>query len=130
MGPFFVSGADNPSFKGTSMSDVLAEMTTTGFDLPGYRTVRSFGVVRGLTVRSPHVGKQILGGLRTLIGGEINEYVEMAEKSRARAFSELLRVAGETGANAVIGVRYDATELMTNAAEVLAYGTAVQVEKI
>jgi uncharacterized protein YbjQ (UPF0145 family) len=109
---------------------VAHDMTSTTFDLPGYRAVRSLGVVRGITVRSPHIGNQILGGLRTILGGEIDEYVKIAEQSRERAFEQLLDNAGQRGANAVLGVRYDANELMQNAAEVLAYGTAVVVEKI
>jgi uncharacterized protein YbjQ (UPF0145 family) len=112
------------------MTQVAQDMTSTTFDLPGYRVVRSLGVVRGITVRSPHIGNQILGGLRTILGGEIDEYVNIAEQSRERAFEHMLEAAGARGANAVLGMRYDTNELMQNAAEVLAYGTAVVVERL
>ncbi|NWJ97892.1 MAG: YbjQ family protein [Chloroflexi bacterium] len=108
---------------------VAREMTSTTFDLPGYRAVRSLGVVRGITVRSANFAKQITGAFRTLGGGEIHEYVEVAEQSRERAFVRLLEHAALMGANAVLGIRYDATEMVTNMNEVIAYGTAVIVER-
>src|SRR5215213_4918462 len=111
-----------------SMPAVVREMTTTTFDMPGYRITHSLGVVRGITVRSVHLGKQISGAFRTLGGGEITEYLELAEQSRERAFNRLLEHAAELGAQAVIGVRYDATEIGSNMTEVLCYGTAVTVE--
>jgi len=104
-------------------------MTSTTFDLPGYRVVRSLGLVRGITVRSANFGNQIVGSFRTLMGGEIHEYVELAEQSRETAFERMLGHAAELGANAVLGVRYDANEMISNMNEVLAYGTAVFVEK-
>jgi uncharacterized protein YbjQ (UPF0145 family) len=109
---------------------VPREMTSTTFELPGYRVVRSLGVVRGITVRSANFAKQITGAFRTLGGGEINEYVEVAEQSRERAYVRLLEHAAMMGANAVLGVRYDATEMVSNMNEVIAYGTAVIVEKL
>ncbi len=103
-------------------------MTSTTFDLPGYQVVRGLGVVRGITVRSANIGKQITGAFRTLGGGEIHEYVELAEQSRELAFTRLLQHAAEVGANAVLGIRYDANEMVSNMNEVIAYGTAVIVE--
>lgn len=103
-------------------------MTTTSFDLPGYRVVRNLGVVRGVTVRARGIGGQLMAGLRTIAGGKIHEYVELCEETRGEAFDLMLKHADELGANAIIGVRYDATELAENMTEVLAYGTAVVVE--
>jgi uncharacterized protein YbjQ (UPF0145 family) len=105
------------------------EMTSTTFDLPGYRAVRSLGVVRGITVRSRGWAGQMAAGLRTIVGGKIHEYVVMCEEAREEAFDLMLKHADELGANAIIGVRYDATELSEMMTEVLAYGTAVIVEQ-
>ena len=104
------------------------KMTTTTFDLPGYRTVRQLGVVRGVTVRSRGIIGQFAAGLRTIAGGKIHEYVSLCEQTRAEAFDLMLEHAEKLGANAIIGVRYDATELGENMTEVLAYGTAVFVQ--
>ncbi len=104
------------------------EMTATTFDLPGYRIARNLGVVRGVTVRSRGLGGQIAAGLRTIVGGKIHEYVELCEETRSEAFGLMVEHAEEVGANAIVGVRYDATELGENMTEVLAYGTAVVVE--
>ncbi|MCL4535484.1 MAG: heavy metal-binding domain-containing protein [Bacteroidetes bacterium] len=103
-------------------------MTTTAFELPGYRVVRNLGVVRGVTVRSRGLGGQITGFLRTLGGGKIHEYVQLCEETRAEGFDLMLEHADQMGANAIVGIRYDATELGNNMTEVLAYGTAVVVE--
>lgn len=103
-------------------------MTTTSFELPGYRAVRNLGIVRGVTVRARGIGGQLMAGLRTIAGGKIHEYVELCEETREEAFDLMLKHADELGANAIIGVRYDATELAENMTEVLAYGTAVVVE--
>jgi uncharacterized protein YbjQ (UPF0145 family) len=103
-------------------------MTTTSFELPGYRAVRNLGIVRGVTVRARGIGGQLMAGLRTIAGGKIHEYVELCEETRGEAFDLMLKHADELGANAIIGVRYDATELAENMTEVLAYGTAVVVE--
>lgn len=104
------------------------DMTTTGFDLPGYRIARNLGVVRGVTVRSRGLGGQLAAGLRTIVGGKIHEYVELCEETRGEAFSLMVEHADELGADAIVGVRYDATELAENMTEVLAYGTAVVLE--
>jgi len=103
-------------------------MTTTTFGLEGYHTVRNLGVVRGVTVRSRGLVGQIAAGLRTLAGGKIHEYVSLCEETRGEAFDLMVQHAQELGANAIIGIRYDATELAENMTEVLAYGTAVVVE--
>ena len=103
-------------------------LTTTTFELPGYRVVDNLGVVRGVTVRSRGLVGQLAAGLRTLAGGKIHEYVSLCEETRREAFELMVQHAEELGANAIIGVRYDATELAENMTEVLAYGTAVVVE--
>jgi len=103
-------------------------LTSTTFNVTGYRVVRHLGVVRGVTVRSRGLGGQIAASLRTLAGGKIHEYVSLCEETRGEAFDLMLEHAQEMGANAIIGIRYDATELAENMTEVLAYGTAVIVE--
>ena len=103
-------------------------MTTTGFELPGYRVTRCLGVVRGVTVRSRGLGGQVAAALRTIGGGRIDEYVQLCEETRGEAFDLMLEHADKMGANAIIGVRYDATELGNNMTEVLAYGTAAIAE--
>ena len=103
-------------------------MTTTAFALDGYRITRSHGIVRGITVRSRSIFGTIGGALQTLAGGNITLFTELCEKTRGEAFDMLLDHAKELGANAVIGVRYDATEVMDGVTEVLCYGTAVTVE--
>jgi len=102
--------------------------TTTAFTLDGYRVVRSLGVVRGITVRSRSIFGTIGGSLQTLVGGNITLFSELCEKTREESFQLMLAHARQQGANAVIGVRYDATELMDGVSEVLCYGTAVVVE--
>jgi uncharacterized protein YbjQ (UPF0145 family) len=107
---------------------VNANMVTTAFELPGYRVVRTLGLVRGVTVRSRSIFGTIGASLETLVGGNITLFEEMCEKTREEALELMMQHAMEHGANAVIGVRYDATEVMQGVTEVLAYGTAVQVE--
>lgn len=102
--------------------------TTTAFELPGYRTVRTLGVVRGITVRSRSIVGSFVGGLQTIVGGNITIYTELCERARQDAFQLMLQHAQEQGANAIIGVRYDANEIMAGVTEVLCYGTAVVVE--
>ena len=110
------------------MSSNSAQFVTTAFELPGHRIVRNLGVVRGIVVRSRSVVGTIGASLQTLVGGNITLYTELCEKARADAFQLMLTHAGEQGANAVIGVRYDANEVAPGVTEVLAYGTAVVVE--
>jgi uncharacterized protein YbjQ (UPF0145 family) len=104
-------------------------MTTTAFTLEGYRIVQTLGVVRGLTVRSRSVFGTIGATLQTLRGGNIGLFTELCENAREEAFQILLEHSRELGANAIIGVRYDATEVMQGVSEVLCYGTAVLVEQ-
>lgn len=103
-------------------------MTTTAFELEGYKTLRGMGIVRGIVVRSRSVIGTTLAGLQTLIGGNITLFTELCEKTREEAFDLMLQHAQQMGANAVVGVRYDATEVMQGVTEVLCYGTAVVVE--
>jgi uncharacterized protein YbjQ (UPF0145 family) len=104
-------------------------MVTTAFTLDGYRTTRNLGLVRGIVVRSRSIFGTLGAGLQTLAGGNITLLSELCEKTRSQAFDLMVQHASELGANAVIGVRYDATELMSSVTEVLCYGTAVIVEK-
>jgi uncharacterized protein YbjQ (UPF0145 family) len=109
---------------------VNLNMVTTGFDIPGYRVVKNFGLVRGVTVRSRSVLGTLGASLQTIVGGNITLFEEMCEKTREETLELMLEHASEHGANAVIGMRYDATEVMQGVTEVLAYGTAVQVERV
>ncbi len=103
---------------------------TTAFELPGYRIMRSLGVVRGIVVRSRSVVGSIGAGLQTLFGGNITLYTELCERARLDAFNLMLAHAADLGANAIIGVRYDANEITAGVTEVLAYGTAVVADPI
>ena len=105
-------------------------MVTTNIELSGHRIAKSLGVVRGITVRSRSLFGNIAGGVQTLFGGKISIYQELCEKTREDAFQLMLQQAAERGANAVINMRYDANEIMSGVTEVLAYGTAVVVEKV
>ncbi len=102
---------------------------TTAFELPGVRITRSLGVVRGITVRSRSVVGNMVGGLQTIFGGNITVYTELCEHARQEAFDLMMQHADQMGANGIIGVRYDANEVMDGVTEVLAYGTAVVVER-
>lgn len=104
------------------------QLTTTAFEIDGYRIVRSLGVVRGIIVRSRSIFGTIGAGLQTIVGGNITLFSELCEKTRKQAFDMMVVHAEERGANAVIGIRYDATEIMQGVTEVLCYGTAVRVE--
>jgi uncharacterized protein YbjQ (UPF0145 family) len=110
------------------MPAVNPQFVTTAFDLPGHRTVRNLGVVRGIVVRSRSIVGTIGASLQTLVGGNISLYTELCEKARADAFELMLQHAAASGANALVGVRYDANEVAPGVTEVLAYGTAVVVE--
>jgi uncharacterized protein YbjQ (UPF0145 family) len=109
------------------MSDTHA-LTTTAFDLPGYRIVKSFGVVRGIIVRSRSIVGNFGARIQSIFGGNISIYTTLCEQARQDAFQLMLAHAGELGANAVVGVRYDATEIDAGITEVLCYGTAVFIE--
>ena len=107
---------------------VSHQMVTTAFELPNYRVVQNLGVVRGIVVRSRNVFATIGAGLQTLVGGNITVFTKLCEQTRSDAFEIMIQHATEIGANAVIGARYDTTELAQGVTEVLAYGTAVIVE--
>ena len=108
---------------------VSHQNVTTAFDLPGVRITRNLGVVRGIVVRSRSIVGTIGASLQTMVGGNISLFSGLCEKTREEAFDLMLQHASELGANAVIGARYDATEIMQGVTEVLAYGTAVVVEQ-
>ena len=108
---------------------VSHEFVTTAFELPGYRVKRNFGIVRGIVVRSRSIVGTIGAGLQTIVGGNISLFSKLCEQTRQDAFDLMLQHASELGANAVLGARYDATEIMSGVTEVLAYGTAVKVER-
>ncbi|MHB8753754.1 MAG: YbjQ family protein [Candidatus Acidiferrales bacterium] len=104
-------------------------LVTTAFELPGYRVVRTLGLVRGIIVRSRSIFGNIGASLQTIAGGNITLFTDMCEKTREAALELLMEHAAERGGNAIIGVRYDANEVMQGVTEVLAYGTAVVVER-
>ena len=105
-------------------------LTTTAFTIDGYQVTKTLGVVRGITVRSRSVFGTIGASLQTLVGGNITLLTDLCEKTRNEAFALMLEHASALGANAVVGIRYDATELMNGVTEVLCYGTAVVVERV
>jgi len=109
---------------------VTHAMVTTQFELDGFRVVRTLGVVRGIVVRSRSILGTIGASLQTILGGNITLLTQLCEKTRAEAFDLMLRHAADLGGNAVVGARYDATEIMQGVTEVLAYGTALVVEPI
>jgi uncharacterized protein YbjQ (UPF0145 family) len=106
-------------------------MVTTTFGFEGYHIREYKGVVRGITVRSPTIAQGLVGGLKNLIGGQIGAYTEMCEQARQQAYDYMLQHAREVGANAIVGARYDASEVVSrgSATEVLCYGTAVVVDR-
>lgn len=114
----------------TTLAFVPAHMVTTAFTLDGYRIVRNLGVVRGITVRSRSILGSVGAALQTIVGGNITLLTNLCERTRRESFEIMCAHAGELGANAIIGARYDATEIMGGVTEVLAYGTAVVVEPI
>jgi uncharacterized protein YbjQ (UPF0145 family) len=103
-------------------------MVTTAPELPGHRIVRNLGLVRGITVRSRSIVGNFLGGLQTIFGGNISIYTELCEQAREETYRDMVAHARQLGANAIVAVRYDATELMSGLTEVLCYGTAVVAE--
>lgn len=105
-------------------------LTTTTFELTGYRVAKSFGVVRGIVVRSRSIVGNFGASIQAIFGGNISLYTDLCEQAREEAFNKMLTHAGQLGANAVIGVRYDATEIAQGITEVLCYGTAVSVEAV
>ncbi len=105
-----------------------SKMITTIFELPKYKVVNQMGIVRGITVRSRSIVGNIIGGIHSLFGGNITVYTQLCETAREEAFELMVKHAEQLGANAIIGMRYDATEVMAGLTEVLCYGTAVRVE--
>lgn len=117
----------NPYREGAEVNETV--LVTTGNEIDGQRIQRYLGVVRGIVVRSPSIGKAFLGAFKSLAGGNIKEYIEVCEAARHEAYEAMVAHAREIGANAIVGMRYDATEFMQGATEVLAYGTAVVTER-
>jgi uncharacterized protein YbjQ (UPF0145 family) len=111
-------------------ADIPYNMTSTTFDLPGFRIVENMGVVRGVVVRSRSVFGTLGASVQTMFGGNISLFTELAERTRQQAFDTMLVQADMAGAEAEVGVRYDATELMQGVTEVLCYGTAVRVQPL
>lgn len=107
---------------------VSHQMVTTAFELPNYRVIQNLGVVRGIVVRSRNIFATIGASLQTVVGGNITVWTKLCEQTRADAFDIMIQHATEIGANAIVGARYDTTELSTGVTEVLAYGSAVIVE--
>lgn len=105
-------------------------MVSTTFEIPGYRNRKNLGLVRGVTVRSRSVVGNIAGGIQTLFGGNITIFTELCENARQEAYELMLQHADQMGANAIIGMRYDANDVMDGVTEVLAYGTAVVMERV
>jgi uncharacterized protein YbjQ (UPF0145 family) len=105
-------------------------LITTANNLEGYHITKQLGIIRGITVRSRGIGGNFVGGLQTMFGGKISIYANLCEKARVEAYDLMIQHASEKGANAIINMRYDANEVMAGVTEILAYGTAVFVEKI
>ena len=114
-----------PASSGTRMRPLDDAMVTTALELPGYRIRRNLGMVRGITVRSRSIVGNFLGGLQSLFGGNITIYTELCEQARDETYRDMLQHARHLGANAIIAVRYDATDVMAGLTELLCYGTAV-----
>ena len=121
---------NNSAIPSTAALQLNDAMVTTAFELPGYRITRNLGVVRGITVRSRSIVGNFLGGIQTIFGGNITIYTELCEQAREETYRDMARHARQLGANAIIGMRYDATDVMTGLTEVLCYGTAVVVEPV
>ena len=130
--PYNSSSAYSPS-AGASRAAALSltdAMVTTALELPGFRITRNLGMVRGITVRSRSIVGNFLGGLQSLFGGNITIYTELCEQARDETYRDMFQHARQLGANAIIAVRYDATDVMAGLTEVLCYGTAVIVEPL
>lgn len=128
-----MSGTQLATKKGPSAlgrHEIGAGMVTQAFDLPGYRAVRSIGVCRGIVVRSRSIVGSFLGFLQTILGGNISIYRTLCEDAREDAYRQMVRDAEARGASAIIGMRYESTEVLAGVTEVLAYGTAIVVEPI
>lgn len=104
-------------------------VVTTGNDVSGHRITEYLGVVRGIVVRSPNIGQSVVGALKQLVGGNISQYVDVCEAARHEAYVDMVQHAEAMGAHAIVAMRYDATEFLQGATEVLAYGTAVRLDR-
>lgn len=121
------SDAAAPYRIGAEKTDKI--LVTTANEVVGYRISQYLGIVRGIVVRSPNIAQGILGSFRSLAGGNIREFVDVCEAARHEAYTQMVQHAEELGAHAIVAMRYDATEFMQGATEVLAYGTAVRIER-
>lgn len=119
--------ADSPYRIGAEKTEKI--LVTTANDVAGHQVSQYLGIVRGIVVRSPNIGQGIVGAFRSLAGGNIREFADVCEAARHDAYTQMLGHAEELGAHAIIAMRYDATEFMQGATEVLAYGTAVRLER-
>jgi uncharacterized protein YbjQ (UPF0145 family) len=115
---------------GITLTQSGGVMLVTNHEIPGYRLVKTIGLVRGNTVRTRHAGHDIMAAFKNLVGGEVENYTKMIAESREQALDRMAQQAGDQGGNAVIGVRFSTSSIMAGAAELLAYGTAVVIEKI
>jgi uncharacterized protein YbjQ (UPF0145 family) len=129
-GPGSAAAAPVPPARPGAELTVDPRFVTTAFELPGYRITSNLGLVRGIVVRSRSIVGNLFAGIQTLFGGNITIYTNLCEKAREDAFRLMMEQAEEVGANAIIGVRYDANEVTSGVTEVLAYGTAVVAEKV
>jgi uncharacterized protein YbjQ (UPF0145 family) len=105
-------------------------VVTTGNEVAGHRIAEYLGIVRGIVVRSPNIGQSVVGALKQLVGGNISQYVDVCEAARHEAYAQMIQHAEGMGAHAIVAMRYDATEFLQGATEVLAYGTAVRTERL
>ncbi len=121
--------ASGSSYRTGSESNVRV-VVTTGNDIAGHRIVEYLGVVRGIVVRSPNIGQSVVGAFKQLLGGNISQYVDVCEAARHEAYVTMVHHAEAMGAHAIVAMRYDATEFLQGATEVLAYGTAVRIDRL
>jgi uncharacterized protein YbjQ (UPF0145 family) len=105
-------------------------VVTTGNEIAGHRICEYLGIVRGIVVRSPNIGQSVVGAFKQLVGGNISQYVDVCEAARHEAYVQMVQHAEAMGAQAIVAMRYDATEFLQGATEVLAYGTAVRTERL
>jgi uncharacterized protein YbjQ (UPF0145 family) len=115
---------------GEAESSDISLIVTTGNEVAGHKITRYLGVVRGIVVRSPSIGQGFLGSLKQIVGGNIEVYAEVCETARQEAYDRMVKHALEAGADAIVAMRYDATEFSQNVTEVLAYGTAVKLARV
>jgi uncharacterized protein YbjQ (UPF0145 family) len=120
----------SPSAYRTGAERNARVLVTTANDIAGYRVSEYLGVVRGIVVRSPNIGQSFVGAFKQLVGGNISQYVEVCEMARHEAYVQMVQHAESLGAHAILAMRYDATEFVQGATEVLAYGTAVALERV